>query len=424
VPRPLRALRRFAEDTTGNIALIFAFSLFPLLFAAGSALDYSYASMARTKLNAAADSAALAAVSSDAISQSADDARKVALAMFNASTGGLSGRVEIISIEAIITDTESGRTAEVNYTAQSPSSLLAVAGIQHIRIGGTATASSSLPSYIDFYLLLDNTPSMGLAATTADINRMVANTPDKCAFACHETKTTNHYYALARKMGVTLRIDVVREATQALITRAENISSVPRQFRTAIYSFGESATNIGLTRISPLTPTHADARKAAGNIDLMTVPNHGYNSDADTDFRLILPAINKEIGNPGDGRSPSRPQKMLFFVSDGLHNSPSAPGCTQKTTSSGRCQMPLEPSLCTAIKDRGVRIAVLYTTYLPLPTNGWYNTWIAPFQNQIAKNMRSCASEGLFFEVSPSEGITEAMLALFQRAVAQAFLNR
>ena len=43
------------------------------------------------------------------------------------------------------------------------------------------------------------------------------------------------------------------------------------------------------------------------------------------------------------------------------------------------CQSPINPALCTTIKDRDIKIAVLYTTYLALPTNAWYNTWIAPF---------------------------------------------
>ncbi|MGH6767074.1 MAG: pilus assembly protein, partial [Bradyrhizobium sp.] len=38
----------------------------------------------------------------------------------------------------------------------------------------------------------------------------------------------------------------------------------------------------------------------------------------------------------------------------------------------------------------------------------------------IAQNMESCASPGRYFEVSPTRGITEAMSALFPRAVADA----
>lgn len=60
---------------------------------------------------------------------------------------------------------------------------------------------------------------------------------------------------------------------------------------------------------------------------------------------------------------------------------------------------------------------MLYTTYLPLPTNDWYNSWIAPFQPEIGARMQQCASPGLFFEVSPSQGISEAMTALFKKAI-------
>ncbi len=72
---------------------------------------------------------------------------------------------------------------------------------------------------------------------------------------------------------------------------------------------------------------------------------------------------------------------------------------------------------------------MLYTTYLALPTNSWYNSWIAPFNagpygpspdSQIAQNMQACASPGLYFEVSPSQGISEVMTALFQKAISDA----
>jgi hypothetical protein len=36
--------------------------------------------------------------------------------------------------------------------------------------------------------------------------------------------------------------------------------------------------------------------------------------------------------------------------------------------------------------------------------------------------MQSCASPGLYFEVSPTQGISDAMNALFQKAVTSARL--
>lgn len=142
--------------------------------------------------------------------------------------------------------------------------------------------------------------------------------------------------------------------------------------------------------------------------------------------------MNKAIPASGDGSTSASPQKILFFVSDGVADRAlGSPGCSQPTTAGAdaktgkkytRCQEPLDVALCTTIKNRGIRIAVLYTTYLPLPTNSWYNSWIAPFSNTIATRMEACASPGLYFEVSPSQGISEAMDALFKKAVQHARL--
>jgi hypothetical protein len=38
--------------------------------------------------------------------------------------------------------------------------------------------------------------------------------------------------------------------------------------------------------------------------------------------------------------------------------------------------------------------------------------------------MPSCASPGLYFEVGPNQGVSEAMTALFKKAVSQARLTR
>ena len=46
------------------------------------------------------------------------------------------------------------------------------------------------------------------------------------------------------------------------------------------------------------------------------------------------------------------------------------------------------------MKNRGIRIAVLYTEYLPLPTNAWYNTWISPWQPTIATNCKAARRPG------------------------------
>jgi hypothetical protein len=299
-------------------------------------------------------------------------------------------------------------------------------------MSGTSTSTASMPLYVDFYLLLDNSPSMGVAATPADVTKMVNNTSDKCAFACHDYNDANNYYNLAKTLGVTTRIDVLRSATQSLMDTAGATETYSNQFRMAIYDFGASSKTIGLRALFSLSASLSSAKTAAGGIDLMGVygNNDSYTADKDTQFSTVFPAISSAISAPGPGTSAS-PMKYLFFVSDGVADEYNT-GCTKPTVSGGRCQSPIDVSLCTTIKGRGIKIAVLYTTYLQLPTNSWYMSYIDPFNkgpfgpspnSEIAQNMQSCASPGLYFEVSPTQGISDAMNALFKKAVADARIS-
>jgi Flp pilus assembly protein TadG len=53
------SMRQFSRDRRGNVAMIFALSIIPIIFFAGMGLDFAAATQKRVKLNAAADAAAL-----------------------------------------------------------------------------------------------------------------------------------------------------------------------------------------------------------------------------------------------------------------------------------------------------------------------------------------------------------------------------
>jgi Flp pilus assembly protein TadG len=431
----LHAITQFRRDRSGNIAVIFTLALLPILSAIGCSIDYSIAVQIRSKLQAAADAASVGSVTKTspafiaAGSMTSDGPIPVGVTdatnLFNGNMPAAGGYT-LNSVTAAVTKTGATVRSTVQFSANVPTTFLGVMGKSAITVTGTSTSTASMPLYIDFYLLLDNSPSMGVGATPADVTTMVNNTPDKCAFACHDLNNSNNYYKLAKTLGVTTRIDVLRSATQSLMDTAAATQTYTNQFRMAIYDFGGSAGTAGLRALFLLSSSLTSAKTAAGNIDLMTVSGQGQNNDQDTGFTNILPAINGAISAPGSGLS-SAPQKYLFFVSDGVADEYNT-GCLKPTTA-GRCQSPINPTLCASLKSRGVKIAVLYTTYLALPTNSWYNNWIAPFNpgpwgpspnSEIATNMASCASPGLFFEVSPTQGISQAMNALFQKAVADA----
>jgi len=431
-----RSFRRFCEDRRGNVAVLFGIAVLPVMGCVGAAVDYSLYNQRRAKITTALDAAVLMATSKTEANLPKDVVKGHATDMFNAQLAVYGVTVDNVNFD--VNDTASGRTVVGTASGVMQTNFMQIMGINSMTVNGSATAQVGLPPYIDFYLLLDNSPSMGVAATPDDVKLMVSKTPDQCAFACHNIyKSSNHsqvdtntYYDIAKTNHVTMRIDVVRQATQNLMDTATTTAVYPNQFRMAIYTLGSSCTNAGLTTITPLTSSLSAAKTAANGIDLMTVPWQGYNNDQCTDFDGVFSAMSAVTPTSGSGSS-TDPQKFIFFVSDGVADA-YYPGSCLKPTTGGRCQEPLNVDTCTAIKKNGVKIAVLYTTYLQLPTNNWYMSWIDPFNkgpfgpspnSEIAKSMQACASDGFYFEVSPTQGISDAMNALFQKAVAQAHLT-
>ena len=412
-------LARFLEDRRASIAPIFALAIVPIVGAVGAAVDYSVANKVRAQLQAAADAAAVAGIAKSSIAMttaatmtrdgSITAGRTDALRIFNAELAGKTG-FKLDKVTAKVAKASGAVTSKVDFTAAVNASFMGLIGIKTLTVMGTSSAANGVAAYIDFYMLLDNSPSMGVAATPADIATMVDNTSDKCAFACHDQSDPDNYYKLAKKLGVTMRIDVLRTATQKLVDTASATETVPDQFRMAIYNF-----NRDLEAIAPLTANLALVKSQANTIDLVKLPYASWNDYQLTDYSKVLPAIGKLIATPGNGMSALTPQKILFFVSDGVAD-------YDKTGT--RAIAPIDTASCTAIKKRGIKIALLYTTYLPLPTNDFYNKNVAPFASRISPTMKSCASPDLYFEVSPTQGIAEAMQALFRKALAQARLTK
>ena len=423
-------LKKLARDRSGNFGVMSALLMIPLIGAAGLALDITNALGVKNDLQGAADAAAIGAVAESSAATAAAmkmlqdgdiaagsmDADKI----FKAQISTMKG-FTLASSSATVAREGNVLKATYNYSVSVPTTLLRVIGKDEIIVSGQATAVFQTETFRDFYLLLDNTPSMGVAATTADINKMVANTSDKCAFACHinnaGTEDTSDYYHLAKSLGVTIRINVVAQATAALMDTATSVRKSSNQFRMAVYTFGQKAEDTKLLEVSPLTENLADAKSKASLIDLMTIPYQGYNNDQQTSFDTAMSNIGAKMGTPGTGLNAGSSEKIVFFVSDGVGDSKKPTGCTKMLTGT-RCQEPIDIKACTALKDKGYKIAVLYTTYLPLPTNSWYNTWIKPFQSEISTNMQNCASPGYFFEVGPSQGISAAMNTLFLKIVS------
>jgi Flp pilus assembly protein TadG len=424
-----RLLSSFASDRRGNIAVIFALALLPILSFVGAAIDYSMATRAKAKLTSALDTAVLVATAKTEITKSASTAQSDALNTFTGQLAALSMTSTSVTIN--VTDSVTTRTASGTATATVTTYFMGMFGYKTLGISASSASAASLPAYIDFYVLLDNSPSQGLGATTADMTALQNATSDSCAFACHDTYTsstkktlqTSSYYSIAKKLGIKMRIDLVRDATQSLTDTATASQLVSNQYRMAVYTMGSDCSALGLTTISALSSSMSSVKTAVAGVDLMTIPYTNYNNDMCTDFDGTMTSMNTTIPTPGDGSS-SSPQKWLFFVSDGVADYYYPSSCSQTViSSSGRCQEPLTTTICNTIKARGVKIAVLYTTYLAITNNSWYNTYIAPFRSSISTKMQTCATSGYYYEVSSDSNITTALNALFQKAIAASHLT-
>ena len=429
----MRQVRRFRRDDGGSMAIMMGLTAVPLIFAVGAGIDYGTANMAKAKLDAVADAAALSAVDHQAITGTPAAAQTTAETTFNAEAINIPN-VILGNVSATVTDSTTGRTAVVNYTATKTNLFMGIFGDPTSTITGSSTAQAGLTTNINFYLLLDNSPSMNIAATSAGIQTMVNNTSAQggCAFACHESDPAadnlgnpggEDNYTLAKNLGVVTRMENLASATQSLMTSAASMEGSNQQYQMAIYTFNNSSLNA----IEALTSNLGNAKAAAAAINVEEVYSNNWltktsqNNDTDTNFESAMSAINTIMPSPGTGTPSSTPQEVLFIVSDGVDDEV-ASSCSQ-TFDGNRCQQPFDTTWCTTIKNRGIQIAVLYTAYLPLPTNSWYNDWVAPFQNQISPNMESCASTGMFFSVTTDGDITAAMQTLFQQAVAAARLT-
>jgi Flp pilus assembly protein TadG len=453
-----RLFSRFRHDRKANVAVLFALVMVPTIYLMGMTLDYTQAVHKQSQLNAAADAAVIAAVTPSMLAQSTAAATTAATNVFNATANGLPGLSGPPALNVSVVNNGLVRTATVSYTAAATNNFPILLNTPAWPITGTSTASSSSSPNINFYLLLDDSPSMAIGAGPSDIATLMAATaathmPNQdaptggCGFACHETNPSMDSlgnpggidnYQLARNLGITLRIDLVAQAVSSMMTSAQTTATANNTiYQAAIYTFDYGLNTIYAPSGLPTSNLSAAATQAAQNIQLMKVYANDYltptnqNSDTDTNFSNAFQSLNTIMPNPGAGTNNTgdTPQEVVFIVTDGVENkivsSPSA--CSQATYTMSatqyRCQQPFDTTWCTTVKNRGIRIAVLYTEYLQLTGDGWYNSWIAAFNtptsstSQIATNLQSCASAGLFYDVQSGGDVTAALNNLFTRVI-------
>ena len=139
--RPMRNLfsliGRFRKDRRGNIAVIFAIALLPILTAVGCAVDYSLATRMRAKLQAAADAASVASIAqkspgytaaaamtgNGSVAAAVTDANNV----FNGNMSAITGYTNL-SRTSTVTKTGIKLASNVQFSADVPVVFMKVVG--------------------------------------------------------------------------------------------------------------------------------------------------------------------------------------------------------------------------------------------------------------------------------------------------------
>lgn len=155
----LRLLSRFSRDQNGVVAIIFALALIPLLGAGGAAIDYSRAYIVQSRLANALDATALAMGSSAITDEQAlkEYGQKFFDANYPADKLGVPS-----AIQATITDSH----ITVTGTAQLPTSLMGLIGINHLGVNALAEVTRANKA-VEVAMVLDNSGSMAGAKLVA-----------------------------------------------------------------------------------------------------------------------------------------------------------------------------------------------------------------------------------------------------------------
>ncbi len=438
----------------GNVAIIFALSLLPLIGLIGMGADYYRGLSYKSRLDGAADSAALAAISTaksyindnsqsetepnltnDAVAAGIAQAKKVFVV--NAAAASLS-----VPTTPVVTLSRAGQTfsSKVTYSGKAETSFGKLFGVGNLNIGGTAASSLTMGKYLDFYIVLDVSGSMGIPTTSGGQNQLAAINPDQkssypsgCVFACHYPGYKG--YALTRNSDgspyIPLRVDSVGNALQALLQTATQTMTLQNQYRVGIYPF-----IVHTVQAAALSPDFAIANQVAGNLaryldngDCTGKPsdtNNGGRGCGGTHFETIGTDMANYTGTAGDGSSSTSPQPFLFLVTDGADN-----GQTYSPFNGSTPQVPGSSfqNYCTSLRAKGYTISILYIPYVPIqnPNAGFAGNEdgkVNAIIPRIPGILQTCASSGFFFTANSPQDINSTMQAMFAQALQAARLTQ
>ncbi len=449
----LAFLKRSAAQAKGNVALIVALLAPVLISAAGFAVDYAYASYIDQGLQSAADAAVLAATSQSAATAAGGYADTSFLSNYGANVfQGNIAKLPVSNVTpsfSVVPNGTGGVIATASYSYPVPTFISGIIGISTITVTGSAKATVNPLTYINYYILVDVSQSMGIAATQSDMNTLYnrvvqyKNGSDSeigCAFACHVQSAngyygttqpyTNEYLAHNISPKVTLRIDSAVSAIQSIISSAATIAGTNQNIKIGLYTMNLDPTNGSMVRIvSSPSYNYTNLATLAAAIDLGNNTSGGV---GDSDLPDQISTFTSNMPANGSGASAASPQNYVFIITDGLTDITGS-GCPN-----GHCTGTLTNSSCTALKAKAT-VGVIYTTFNPIYNyvqsgstyvpgatyESNYATLAAPYVGSIPSALQSCAtSTSYYYSASDGPAITSGIQTLFAASMQTAHLTQ
>lgn len=466
--------RALAGDQGGAINVLLTLSILPIVGLTGLGVDYGLAVAGKTRLDRAADAAAMAAVvtaksyfadhagQSNVVEAALSAGRNQATRAFTVNAGSMPLTQITLSPPQVQRDGQT-LTSTVTYTATVQNTFGRIFRSPTTTISNTVTASADLASYLDFYLMVDVSGSMGLPTTAAGMKSLADKNTDLswdyrqgCQFACHFPNNVGWDLAAGK---IQLRSDAVNNAVCELLKRAST-PLVPKQYRIGIYPF--------INRLATLAPlaesdtaleslkTSAECNKTwplaftklldTGVTQLYTNndPKTGTGSGG-THFEKAMPQMKDTIKSYGNGATADKSKPFVFLITDGMQNGQNfSLNKDAKTFTGAPSKFPgygasdwdgskpsqIDPENCSELKKAGATISILYIPYIKIDfidrggEVARENKVVNGFSPTLADPLRKCATEGLFFTANTPADITASLSAMFDQALRVARLTR
>ncbi|RFB88955.1 hypothetical protein B5K11_24160 [Rhizobium leguminosarum bv. trifolii] len=444
--RCFHALRSLGRDRTGNVAIVVALTLVPMLVAVGASFDYIRSYNVRQKMQSDLDAALIAAVKQINNTADSDTLKAKVSDWFHAQVDNsyTLGEIDIDTTNHNITATASGTV---------PTTFMKIANIDTVPVSVGSAVKGPTTSYLNVYVVIDTSPSMLLAATTAGQATMYSGIG--CQFACHtgdahtvgKKKYANNYeYSTAK--GIKLRADVAGDAVREVLDMIDESDANHERIRVGLYSLGDTLTEVLAPTLSTAT---ARTRLSTASYGLTSAT-----STAATYFDVSLATLKQKVGAGGDGTTSGTPLKLVLLLTDGVQSqrewvTDSVVWKSGQAISGAYWNKvaPLNPDWCGYLKNQSNTMAVLYTEYLPITSDwgynatvgstmasaNWKNTWGGTMQSGVSTSitrrdyipyaLADCASsKSLFLSASSSTEITAGLSTLFTQYLSSVRLTQ